>query len=189
MASVPGAATPPSPTSDSDEHGKKAPTGHAATRSAYWEPRRGHSVACNIGFPGSPVSHLALSRDDSIEPRMDTNRHGCSERAVPVRADSWRSPFGGVSDFQRWLVLASVFVSIRAFLLMVLAQRAAPVGKTERVTREHVSLLATSPKPTQRTIHAVARLCRLFGAPDCWIAQYLTMGSPDIVNVSVARSK
>ena len=44
-ASVPGAATPPSPTSDSEEHGEKPPTGHAATRSADWRHADGRKHA------------------------------------------------------------------------------------------------------------------------------------------------
>ncbi|MSU50037.1 MAG: hypothetical protein EXS37_13285 [Opitutus sp.] len=49
--------------------------------------------------------------------------------------------------------------------------------------------LTTLPKTTKWKVHAAARLRRHFGAPYRWIAEHLTMGSPDAVRVSVARSQ
>ena len=71
-------------------------------------------------MPGHHVSHLALRRNDLLEPRMETNEHRCSEQCVFTRADPIGSPFGGVSDFQpdRFFPLYPCrFVSIRGFLL------------------------------------------------------------------------
>lgn len=54
---------------------------------------------------------------------------------------------------------------------------------------EQVRSLSTSPKATEWTIRRSAPPRRQLGAPDRWIAEHLTMGYPDAVRVSVARSK
>ena len=84
---------------------------------------------------------IRLSRIDSFEPRINTKSHGCSEQAMPVREIPRWSPFGGVSDFQWWLVLCSVSVSIRGFLLHSWGRAEGPItGADVLVARPEVEV-------------------------------------------------